>query len=120
MQNSHSSIYKKDILFGMLGLFLILTFIFLTNPQKLPAIFFLLLPTLIAFTSFQFIKLTFEVFTFMSQQKIKVLSGVIATAPTLIFILGSVGQLGYQDMVLALLLASGLGWYVKRQGMLYS
>ena len=118
METSNSQFYKKDLLLSGCGLIFLSLFIFLTNPSTLPAVLLLLLPICVAGTSFTVCKLLLEVFTSYTQDRIKLLGGIIAIAPTLMVVLGSVGQLQFQDIVLAVFLIAGISWYAKRQRLL--
>ncbi|MDQ3065334.1 MAG: hypothetical protein M3Q36_03645 [bacterium] len=120
MENINTRIYKKDIVTCAAGFLFINLFLFFTNPQSLPAVMFLAVPLLVAITSYLFIKIVLEMFSTLSKDSIRLLSGVSASAPTLLMVLGSLGQLGIQDVLLALLLSSGLGFYIKRQNISYS
>jgi hypothetical protein len=114
MENSNKNIYKKDAALASAGAFLILSFIFITNPQQLSAMYLLVLPILVAITSYRLTKLFIEIFTNWHLNKIRQVSLILASGPTLMIILGSLHQLGLQDVILSLLFACGFGWYLRR------
>lgn len=106
--------YRKDLIAGAVGIGLILLFIFTTNPATLPVPLLLLLPIMVLVTGLIIIRLVLRVFTHLSEPKIKGLGIVLAVGPTLLVILGSLGQLSIQDIALALMLVAGFAWYLKR------
>lgn len=106
--------YKRQLLFSTAGLLSIAFFILLTDPSSLTAHALLLLPILVAVTVFAITHLLIQIFTKLPSNKTKTLSGVVAVGPTLVVMLGSLGQLGAQDMLLAVLLVGGFSWYVRR------
>ncbi len=105
---------KKHLSVGIAGLVLMALFILFTSPASLPVPMLLLFPVLVFVTSLAWARLILGTFTRYSQLKIKSLSVVISIAPTLLIVLGSLGQLGAQDATLAVLLIGGFGWYLKR------
>ncbi len=106
--------YNYSLAIGCLGFMAILFFILLTNPQNLSASMLLILPIIVAITSYSISKFLLLVFVQLDSIKIKTISLVFALGPTLVVLLGSLGQLGFQDLLLAFLLVSGMGWYIKR------
>jgi len=96
---------------GASGIFL---FLLITNPRSLSAPMLLLLPVLVAVTLYTICKLLLEVFSSMSGLKIRTVSLVLSAGPTLLMLLGSLGQLGVQDFMLAFSLIAGLSWYIMR------
>lgn len=109
-----NSAYKKQLILSTAGILSIVFFILFTHPASLSAPLLLLLPILVAITTFITSRLFIEIFTDLPQSKIKTLSGVIAVGPTLMVMLGSLGQLGIQDVLLAVMLVGGFSWYVRR------
>ena len=106
--------YKKDVIYMSLSMFFSFVFILFTNPNTISIVLLLLLPILV-FISFYFIsKLLLKLFSNFSQMKIKSLSIIIGFGPALVVVLGSLGSIGFQDVMLALLLVAGLSWYLKR------
>lgn len=97
-----------------LSMVLTVIFILFTNPATMSVFWLLWLPVLV-FVSFYFMtKLGFKLFSNFRETKIKTLSAVLGAGPALLVILGSLGSIGLQDAVLALLLVGGLSWYLKR------
>ena len=50
----------------------------------------------------------------------RIVSGVVATAPVLLLLLGSLGQLTGKDTLLSMLLAGGLTAYISRAALNHS
>lgn len=105
---------KNDAKLGAMGLFGIFFLIFITNPVSVPIAFVLVMPILVASTSFVvtrfFLRLLFE----FNNHQITICSYMLAGGVLLVLMLGSLKQLGLQDVILSLLLASGLAFYFTR------
>lgn len=114
MQEPNVDHYKKDLGLAAAGILSILLFITLTNPAKLSAVFLLVFPVMVAGTCAIIIKMTLTFFTSWKKEAIKIVSSVTSVGLLLIVLLGSLGQLGFQDMLLAFLLVAGLVFYLKR------
>lgn len=106
--------YKRQLILCAIGIAGILLFILTTNPAVISVGLLLVLPMLVALTTFACARLMLQIFSGLSATKRTALSSVCAVGPTLIVILGSLGQLGVQDFMLACLLVGGLYWYIKR------
>lgn len=102
---------KKDLLFGSIGALSSLFLIFITNPTSLPMLVVLSFPVIFTVSSFYFSRVFLRVFFEMSDQSMKILSSAFSGGFMLVFLLGSLKQLGMQDFILAALLVSGLGFY---------
>lgn len=114
MEASKTSSYKRSAIFTLIAFIATSLFVLLTNPNRLPAFLLLVLPLLTFITSYSLMKLFMAVFTDLTIIRIKTLAGVVSFAPALVVILGSLGQLGLQDLMLALVLVTGLSWYLRR------
>ncbi len=106
--------YKRDAGLAGLGASAVLLFIICTDPSKLSAMFLLVFPLLVAITSFIVTRLVLTIFLSVSQTALRVISSVVGVGVLLVVLLGSLGQLGFQDMLLAFLLVAGLVFYLKR------
>lgn len=80
----------------------------------MPAVVLLLLPILVFVGTLSMSRLLLGLLTTWAEQRVKTMSIVIAIGPALIVVLGSLGQLQFQDVVLAALLICGFAWYIKR------
>lgn len=111
-----SSIYtgKRELVLSTIGSLSILLLLISTNPQTMPAAFLLIFPLLVAFTSFMIAKLILRFFTNANEMSVKIISSLVAMGSLLVVLLGSLGQLGLQDFLLASLLIGGLVFYLKR------
>lgn len=109
-----SQTFKKQLVLSAAGVCGIVLFIFMTDPRSISAGLLLVLPALVACTSFILVKLSLGIFTSLSAARIKALSLIAACGTSLVVVLGSLGQLGLQDFTLACLLIGGLSWYVRR------
>jgi hypothetical protein len=106
--------YKKDILYLSLGIILSVFFMLFTNPNTMSVFLVLWLPVLVFISSYFIFKIGFKLFSSFTELKIKSLAAVLATGPALVIVLGSLGSIGIQDIVLAFLLVGGLSWYLRR------
>jgi hypothetical protein len=106
--------YKKDILYLSLGIILSVFFMLFTNPNTMSVFLLLWLPVLVFISSYFIFKIGFKLFSSFTELKIKSLAAVLATGPALVIVLGSLGSIGIQDIVLAFLLVGGLSWYLRR------
>lgn len=116
MNETKMNANKKDGLIGLSGMLLIGLFIFSTDPKSLSAVFLLVLPVLIAVTVFVITRLLLRLCSSMTGGLMNIISMVVATGSLLVVLLGSLGQLGSQDSLLALLLVAGLAFYFRRWG----
>lgn len=102
---------KRDLRIGLLSLVCILFFIFGTNPAALPAVFLLALPIFSGMFVWSAMRLLLGVFLPLSQRHTDTISLLIGVGFMIILALGSIHQLGVQDVVLTILLLSGLLFY---------
>src|SRR5687767_13827690 len=106
---------KQSAVNASFSIAVMVLFIFITDPQTLPAPMLLVLPILVLVSAYSLIRLMAGVVAMEGTPKQpKSLSFVLALAPTLLMVFGSLGQLGIQDIGLTLVLIAGLGWYIKR------
>lgn len=89
-------------------------FLFVTNPQSLPVVLLLVIPLLLGLTSLFAVRSLGAVFTRVSIDRLKRFSVLVAGGVLLIALLGSLGQLDFQDVLLSSLLVGGLGFYTNR------
>jgi hypothetical protein len=106
--------YKKDILGLSLSVIVSVFFMLFTDPNTMSVFLLLWLPVLVFISSYFLAKLSLKLFTKYSAVKIKSTGAVLAAGPALIVVLGSLGSIGFQDIVLAFLLVGGFSWYLKR------
>ena len=106
--------YKRDMILLSLSMLISLIFMLFTNPRTMSALWLLVLPILTFINSFYIAKLVLKFFTGYNEVKIKTVSAVLAAGPALVIVLGSLGSIGLQDIVLAFLFVSGLSWYLRR------
>src|SRR5687767_10085321 len=113
MEISTNTSNKKDLALSAVGFVSIMLFLISTNPRSLSAIFLLVFPALVAATSFAITRLFLHLFTSLTSELIKIIASVISVGVLLVVLLGSLGQLGFQDFLLAFLLVGGLVFYLK-------
>lgn len=111
------STLKNNILALSSCLLVMLALFFLTNPSQLPAAMLLIAPILIGILTYYLSKLMLSIFSDFSSSLIRSTSLIGASFPTLLVLLGSSGQLGLTDVILASTLTLGLAWYMKRQSL---
>lgn len=114
MDTAQSHSFKRDTILTLLGLAGIIIFIVATSPAKLSVVLLLALPVLVASTVYVATRLFLGLFTSLGKASLKVYSSVVSVGLMLVMMLGSLGQLGSQDILLALLLVGGLVFYLKR------
>jgi hypothetical protein len=114
MEINTTRTYKRDAVFAFTGMFSVILFMVTTNPQQLSVFMLLVLPILVAFTSYIIIKLFIELFTDLPPVRYKQTSAILAGGVTLIVLLSSLHQLGLQDFILSALLILGFSWYLRR------
>lgn len=114
MEIANSTIQRRDIGLGLLGFAAILLFIIGTDPRSLSIFMLLIFPVAVAVTSFSIAKIGLKLLTSLSDDFIKVSSTVVAAGSLLVVLLSSLGQLGFQDILLAGILMFGLIFYLKR------
>ena len=106
--------YKRDILLMSICFVLSVLFMLFTNPQTMSVFLLLFLPVMVFLSTYFTVKLAFKLFSNFTEVRIKLIALVLGVGPTLIMILGSLGSIGPQDIILAILLVSGFSWYLRR------
>lgn len=106
--------FKTNFSILSAGIMLIMLFIISTNPSNSSVALLLVFPVIVAVTAFVATKLCLQVFTSMNDAVIRTICVVVASGILLLLFLGSLGQLGAQDVLLAVLLIAGLVFYLKR------
>lgn len=114
METAQAQLDKKDTWAFSATLFITILFMLATNPREISVQLLLVLPVLVGLLSYYFIKIVTGLFTDMESERRQRLSFVLATGPTIMIVLGSLHQLGIQDVALASLFVAGLGWYLRR------
>ncbi len=114
MINEKSQFIKNDAKYSALSMLGIVLLLFITNPSQLPIVFILLFPALISFATLVTARLLLRVFFDISDYHLKIGSYALAGSVLFVLLLGSLKQLGFQDFILVLLLASGLAFYFMR------
>jgi hypothetical protein len=110
---------KKSWIVLLSTIFLCL-FIFGTDPRKLSAPLLLVPPMLLFVILFVFSYMCFGAFTEVPKAKQRVMSGIVASAPVLLLLLASLGQLTGKDTLLSLLFIGGLAAYFSRAALVHS
>lgn len=105
---------KKKISIVLLGTTFLCLFIFGTDPRNLSAPLLLVPPVLVFMILFVLAYAVFDAYIDMSKPKQRLLSGVIASAPVLLLLLASLGQLTGKDALLSVLFIGGLVAYFSR------
>lgn len=105
---------KKDAIAVAMGFMFISIFILGTNPTSLSLVLLLVLPILVAVTSYILTGLILRFFFGIDGEVSRIMRGLVATGFLLAVLLGSLGQFGFQDALLAVLLIGGLVFYLKR------
>lgn len=85
-----------------------------TDPASLSVVLLLLLPVLVGAVSYLATRLSLKIFTDFSEDLSRALCIAVAVGATLVVALGSLGQLGIQDIVLTAILTFAAGFYLKR------
>lgn len=108
------SIYKQDFMRLAAGLILLFLLVLTTNPQSASMFLLLLVPVIIFTVSFSAARPCLLFFMNLNMNKARELAVCLASAPTLLFLLGTIGHLSTQDVLLVLCFAFGLAWYFRR------
>jgi hypothetical protein len=110
-----NKIYRqKKLSIVLLGAIFLCLFIFSTDPRKLSAPFLLVPPVLLFIVLFGATYVLLSAFTELPKAKQRLMSGVLASAPVLLLLLASLGQLTGKDTMLSLLFIGGLAVYFSR------
>lgn len=104
---------KKSIIV-LLGAISLCSILVGTDPRKLSAGFLLVPPILLFITLFAASLVLLQSFTDVPKPKQRITSAVIASAPVLLLLLASLGQLTGKDTLLSLLFIGGLAAYFSR------
>ena len=104
---------KKLWIVTLSAIFLCL-FIFGTDPRNLSPELLLVPPVLLFGILFGLTYATLSAFTEVSKAKQRLMSGVVATAPVLLLLLASLGQLTGRDTLLSVLFIGGLAAYFSK------
>ena len=105
---------QKKLWIALLSAIFLCLFIFSTDPRKLSAPLLLVPPVLLFFVLFVFSLSVLSAFTGLPKAKQRLISGALASAPVLLLLLASLGQLTGKDTVLSLMLIGGLAVYFSR------
>lgn len=105
---------QKKLSIALLSAIFLCLFIFSTDPRKLSASLLLVPPVLLFIILFVLSTALLQAFTEVPKTKQHLVSGVVATAPVLLLLLGSLGQLTGKDTLLSLLFVGGLAAYFSR------
>lgn len=105
---------QKKIWIALSGAVLLCLFVVSTDPRKLSASLLLVPPVLLFVILFGFALAVLSAFTEVPKVKQRLVSGVLASAPVLLLLLASLGQLTGKDSFLSLLFVGGLAVYFSR------
>jgi hypothetical protein len=111
---------QKKLYIAVSALMLLCLYMFSTDPQKLSAGLLLVPPVLLFVSLFMFSHAVLETYTEIPKIKQRLVSGVVASAPVLMLLLGSLGQLTSKDTLLSLLFVGGLAAYFSRAALNHS
>ena len=111
---------QKKLFIALTALLTLCLFVFSTDPQKLSASLLLVPPVLLFVILFVVVYATLGAYTDVPKAKQRLVSGVVATAPVILLLLGSLGQLTSKDTFLSLLFALGLATYFSRAALNHS
>jgi hypothetical protein len=110
-----NKIYRqKKLWVAISGALFLCLFIFSTDPRKLSASLLLVPPVLLFVVLFSFAYAALSTFTEVPKAKQRLMSGILASAPVLLLLLASLGQLTGKDTLLSLLFIGGLAVYFSR------
>jgi glucose-6-phosphate-specific signal transduction histidine kinase len=105
---------QKKLWIVLLGTTFLCLFVFGTDPRKLSAPLLLVPPITVFIILFALALTFFGAFTEVPRPKQRLMSGIIASAPVLLLLLASLGQLTGKDTLLSLLFIGGLAAYFGR------
>ena len=109
---------KKLWIVTLSAIFLCL-FIFGTDPRNLSPELLLVPPVLLFVILFGLTYAGLSAYTDVPKQKQRLMSGVVATAPVLLLLFASLGQLTSRDTLLSLLFVGGLAAYFSRAAIVH-
>jgi len=95
-------------------------FVVSTDPRKLSAPSLLVPPVLLFVTLFGLAQAILGAFTEVPKAKQRLMSGVLASAPVLLLLLASLGQLTGKDALLSVLFIGGLAIYFSKASLVRS
>jgi FtsH-binding integral membrane protein len=105
---------QKKLLIVLLSAVFLCLFIVSTDPRKLSAPLLLVPPVLLFVVLFGISFSVLSASTKVPKVKQKLISSALASAPVLLLLLASIGQLTGKDVVLSLLFIGGLTVYFSR------
>lgn len=105
---------KKSVRLSIGSVLGCMLFLFFTSPANLPVFFLLIIPVLFAVFCVGVSRIIGLVFFEYSGAAIRRISIVIGAGALLLSLLGSLGQLGFQDVLLASALITGVVFYLRR------
>ena len=111
---------QKKLSLVLLSTILLCLFIMSTDPRKLSAPLLLVPPVLLFVTLFGLAVSVLSAFTEVPKAKQRLMSGVLASAPVLLLMLASLGQLTGKDAFLSVLFIGGLAVYFSRASLVRS
>lgn len=120
MKNMNKIYRQKTFTLALLAMVLLCSFIFSTDPRNLSAGLLLVPPILLFIIIYVLTYTAFQSYTEVAKAKIRVVSGVVATAPVILLLFGSLGQLTGKDTFLSLLFVGGLAAYFSKVALNHS
>lgn len=111
---------QKKLYIALTGLMSLCFFIFSTDPRKLSAELLLVPPVLLFVILFVVSYVGLSAYTDMPKAKQRTVSGVVASAPVLLLLLASLGQLTGRDTMLSMLFVGGLALYFSRASIVHT
>jgi len=111
---------QKKLFVAILGAISLCLFVVSTDPRKLSAPLLLVPPVLLFIVLFGLALSVLSAFTEVPKAKQRLMSGVLASAPVLLLLLASLGQLTGKDAVLSILFIGGLAVYFSKASLVRS
>lgn len=112
MKNLNTKFIKRDLIITLSGLVIMSLFIFFTNPFSMPIWVILLVPIVASIVTANIFKILLKLFLQdIKGKSLTVLSLSSALFVLIMFLLGSLKQLGIQDFALVLAFISGSAFY---------
>lgn len=105
---------QKKLWFVLSSAIFLCLFVISTDPRKLSASLLLVPPVLLFVILFGVSLSLLGAFTEVPKAKQRLMSGVLASAPVLLLLLASLGQLTGKDTILSVLFIGGLAVYFSR------
>lgn len=109
---------KRDIQALGISIICIFSFLFFTDPNDLPVLVLLILPLLVSFFAYYFTNIIIRSVSNLSLGSRRIISSSVSLLVLTIFMLGALKQLNIQDVMLVLIIVSGLSFYVSRHNFL--